>query len=104
MSDYTPCRAKPIFKMFKEFDSACMIETREGPVFAFPHKHYIMRGVEGEPYIIEKDLFHKSYDIININDLSEDELKSLDQWVESVGGSIEEVPSCSEKATENEGS
>ena len=96
MSDYTPCRARPIFKMFKEIEKPCMIESREGLVFAFPDKHYVMRGVEGEPYIIEKELFHKSYDIVDINELTEEEHKTLDDWVLSVGGSIEESRKCSE--------
>jgi len=40
------------------------IETLEGTLFAYPGEHYIIRGVEGEVYPIRKDIFYRTYDVI----------------------------------------
>jgi len=40
------------------------IKTLEGTLFAFPHRDYIIEGVNGELYPIRKSIFEKTYDII----------------------------------------
>ena len=40
------------------------IETLEGTLFAYLGEHYIIRGVEGEVYPIRKDIFYRTYDVI----------------------------------------
>jgi len=40
------------------------IETREGILFAYPDQDYIIRGVEGELYPIKKEIFDKTYDVV----------------------------------------
>jgi hypothetical protein len=37
------------------------VETLEGFKPCDPDKHYIIRGIKGEVYPIEKDIFHKTY-------------------------------------------
>lgn len=41
-----------------------VIEIREGVLWAYPGKDYIICGVESEIYPIRKDIFHKTYDVI----------------------------------------
>jgi len=46
-----------------------VIETLEGNLFAYPDKHFIIKGVLDEIYPIEKDIFEATYDILqNIGD------------------------------------
>ena len=40
------------------------IETLEGTLIAFKNNDFIIRGVEGEIYPIKKDIFYKTYDVI----------------------------------------
>ncbi len=40
------------------------IDTREGMLVAYPGEDYIILGVEGEVYPIGKEIFKKTYDIV----------------------------------------
>lgn len=40
------------------------IETREGKLIAIAGEDYIIRGVEGEIYPINKEIFFKTYEIL----------------------------------------
>lgn len=39
--------------------------TREGVLYAFPGEDYVIRGVEGELYPIKKEIFYKTYEVID---------------------------------------
>jgi hypothetical protein len=41
-----------------------VIETLEGILEAYPDKHFIIRGVRGEVYPIEKTIFNETYEVI----------------------------------------
>jgi len=58
-------RKKPVVVEFREVDGATeLINTREGALVAELGKHYIIRGIEGEHYPIEIEVFKKTYDIV----------------------------------------
>jgi len=40
------------------------IFTREGTLFGYPDKDFIIKGVRGEIYPIGKDIFYETYDVI----------------------------------------
>jgi len=40
------------------------IKTREGTLYGYVGEDYIIRGVEGELYPIKKEIFHKTYEVI----------------------------------------
>lgn len=40
------------------------IETKEGLLFAYPDKDFIIKGVVGEIYPIDKKIFYETYDIL----------------------------------------
>lgn len=78
MSEWGKARKKPVEVQFREVnaDTALtdqltgefiggveVIRTREGKLFAYPNRDYIIRGVEGEEYPINKEIFAKTYDI-----------------------------------------
>ena len=65
MSEWRKCRKKPIVVEFREVQGGIeTIETREGILTAYEDKDFIIRGLRGEIYPIGKDIFHKSYDIL----------------------------------------
>lgn len=41
------------------------IKTREGTLRGYPQNDFVIRGVEGEIYPIEKKIFHKTYTILD---------------------------------------
>jgi len=41
------------------------IQTPEGPLYAVPGKHYVIRGVKGELYPIKKEVFEETYEVID---------------------------------------
>ena len=58
-------RKKPVVVEFREvWSGGESIETREGILKAYPVSDFIIRGVEGEEYPIKKDIFFKTYDVI----------------------------------------
>ena len=59
-------RKKPIEVEFREvIGNLEIIATLEGELYARKGKHYIMRGVKGELYPIDKGIFEKTYDVIS---------------------------------------
>lgn len=80
------CRKRPIEVKFREVEPKTLIrvempgrvevwgeviEAREGLLFAYPDKDYIIMGVQGEIYPIGKDIFSETYDIILEGELIE---------------------------------
>jgi len=58
-------RKKPVIVEFREVHGKMeIIPTREGNLFAVKGRDYIIRGVEGEIYPIAKDIFEKTYEVI----------------------------------------
>lgn len=57
-------RKKPIIIEFREVKRKEIINTREGQQTAFPNQDFIIRGIEGEEYPIKKDIFEKTYEVI----------------------------------------
>ena len=59
-------RKKPVAVAFREVSlGGEFIETREGTLEAHPELDYIIQGVEGEEYPIKKEIFNKTYTILN---------------------------------------
>ena len=80
MSEWKKARKKPViveFREVREEDSVRakiegkwkrvkgeLIFTREGILFAVAGRDFIIRGVEGEAYPIKKEIFYKTYEVI----------------------------------------
>ena len=69
MSEFKKCRKKPIIVHFREVEGnkeeIFTLENREGEsLIASKSEDYVMKGVDDELYPIKKDLFHRTYDII----------------------------------------
>jgi len=41
-----------------------IIETKEGQLIAISGRNYIIEGVQGEVYPIDKEIFHQTYEIL----------------------------------------
>ena len=59
-------RKKPIVIEYREITGygAEVIQTREGILLGYPDKDFIIRGIEGEIYPIKKEIFYKTYEVI----------------------------------------
>lgn len=65
MTEWKKCRKKPVVVEFREPHSREeRIYTREGVLSAFKKKDYVIKGVEGEIYPINKKIFKKTYEVI----------------------------------------
>lgn len=64
MSTWYKARKKPIEIEFREAKSLERIETLEGTLWAMRRNHFIIKGVKGEIYPIDKEIFYKTYDVI----------------------------------------
>ena len=64
------CKKKPIVVHFRELDSPLIIKNDiDGRSYTVnPETHYIIRGVKGEIYSIEKKIFHESYEVLENDD------------------------------------
>ena len=59
------CVKRPIEVEFREVKpDEKGVETLEGYKPCSPEKHFIIRGVKGELYPIEKEIFYQTYDIV----------------------------------------
>jgi len=59
------CRKRPVVVEFREVrPNEDGVETLEGFKPCEPGKHYVIRGVNGEVYPIEKTIFEKTYEVI----------------------------------------
>jgi hypothetical protein len=82
MSRWRKARKKPVIVAVREVKPNTEIDvkgvyveveeilTREGALYGFPLKDYIIRGVEGEIYPIKKTIFNKTYEWIDEEDES----------------------------------
>lgn len=58
-------RKKPIVIEFREVEGEKeAIQTREGWIVGYKDKDYIIRGVRGEVYPIDKNIFAETYEIL----------------------------------------
>jgi len=70
-------REKPVVIEFREvkpnteidvkgvFVEAEEILTREGALYGFPTKDFIIKGIKGEIYPIKKEIFKETYEVIS---------------------------------------
>ena len=56
------CRKRPIVIHAKQIEEPFTIETLEGNYKRGKTGDYLMRGIEGELYICDMDIFEKTYD------------------------------------------
>jgi hypothetical protein len=62
---WSKCRKKPVVLEVREVIGRLeVIKTLEGELIAKAEKHFIIRGVNGEQYPIEKSIFKKTYEMI----------------------------------------
>ena len=73
MSKWRKARKKPIVIEFREVEANAgigtdlereQIPTREGTLYAFKDRDYVIRGIKGELYPIKKEIFYETYDVI----------------------------------------
>jgi hypothetical protein len=66
-------RKKPIVIRFREViprkhrgvDVECeIVYTREGMITGYPDEDFIIEGIDGEVYPIKKDIFYRTYDVL----------------------------------------
>ena len=61
-----PIPEKEIFDPDKKvMVSVEKIETREGALYAFCGRDYVIKGIQGELYPIDKKIFAETYDILD---------------------------------------
>lgn len=65
MSKWRKARKKPVVVEFREVEGEVeTIKTREGTLKGYKNADYIIRGVAGEIYPIDRVIFHETYEII----------------------------------------
>lgn len=74
MSKWRKARKKPVVVEFREVEPNTAlwspkriretIKTREGILCGYPDKDYIIKGVDGEIYPIKKEIFAKTYEVL----------------------------------------
>lgn len=57
------CRKKPIVVEFRECTDEFLYDAGSDS-YSKPETHYIMRGIMGEMYSITKEIFHKTYEVL----------------------------------------
>lgn len=63
-TSYGLCTKKPVQVEFREVrKDEKSIATLEGNLYCNRDKHFIIKGVNGEEYPIEKDIFYKTYEV-----------------------------------------
>jgi hypothetical protein len=64
MTKWLQCRKRPIVVEFRTVQpDETGVETLEGFKPCEPETHYIMKGVRGEIYPIEKAIFDETYEV-----------------------------------------
>ena len=61
---FQACKKKPIIVHAKQIDKDFRVNSLEGNYAQGKAGDYLMRGVEGELYICNKEIFEKSYDFV----------------------------------------
>lgn len=64
VADMFPCIKKPIIVHAKMLTEASRVYSLEGNYKQGKVGDYLMRGVRGELYICDKDIFNETYDFI----------------------------------------
>lgn len=65
MTRWMKCRKLPIEVEYREVNGkAEVITTREGKLYAHRNVDFIIKGVDGELYPIKKDIFSRTYEVI----------------------------------------
>lgn len=59
-----PCRKKPVVVHAKKIDGPFCVDTLEGVMSGNPGD-YLMKGINGELYPCKKEIFEKSFNWIN---------------------------------------
>ena len=64
MNSWKQCKKKIVVEFREVIPGEDGVETLEGYKSCDPEKHYIMRGVKGELYPIEKEIFDETYEVV----------------------------------------
>jgi hypothetical protein len=65
MSEWFEARKKPVVVEVRgPLEEREQIDTREGTVWAYPGD-YVIRGVEGEIYPIDSEIFAETYEVMD---------------------------------------
>lgn len=67
MTEWKPARKRPVEVQYREVHERQEIDTREGTLIAEPGD-YLIKGVEGEIYPIDPDIFEQTYERIIADD------------------------------------
>ena len=59
------CMKRPIVVQTRQINEDFRVNTLEGNYKQGKAGDYLMRGIDGELYICDKDIFEKTYDILN---------------------------------------
>lgn len=60
-----PCMKRPIVVHAKQIDEIFNVNTLEGNYKQGKRGDYLMRGIEGELYICDKEIFEQTYNFIS---------------------------------------
>ncbi len=58
------CKKRPIVIHAKQINEPFRVNSLEGDYKQGKSGDYLMRGIDGELYICDKDIFEKSYDFV----------------------------------------
>ena len=56
------CRKKPIIVQAVQIDQPFQVDTLEGRYKTGKAGDYLLKGIDGENYICDRDIFEKTYD------------------------------------------
>ena len=74
MTEWKKARKKPIVIEYREAEGLMLlkdnkwgecIETREGTLYAYEGEDFIIKGVKGEIYPINKRIFKETYEVLD---------------------------------------
>lgn len=86
LNEWRDAWKKPVKIRFRKVKFRELVKTREGELFAYPDKDYMIEGIDGEQYPIKKDIFDKTYTLTNevesleaeVNELKEESRKLVE--------------------------
>lgn len=62
----TYCKKKPIMVQCKQIEEEFRVNTLEGNYKQGKAGDYLIKGIDGELYICDREIFEKTYDIIHM--------------------------------------
>lgn len=65
LNEWRDAWKKPVKIRFRKVKFRELVKTREGELFAYQDKDYMIEGIDGEQYPIKKDIFDKTYTLTN---------------------------------------